>query len=161
MKSAKPFWRNLTEKEKTNHLRRAFFHTVGRMKKSVAAQELEEIEKFDFMKTARRRFSRSLHARVNIPKTAKLYLEGKVVTKNPSWKRVRDLKLLRRRCTVEVTLQKVGCRVKSSAVKNPKSKLIVDMGKHKFTYGFIVERRCKKRIFARYTSEAIIKLVGK
>jgi hypothetical protein len=118
VKTTIPFWRNLTEKEKTNLLRRAFFHTVVITKRSVAKHKLEEIEKYDFMKTARRRFARSLHDRVNIPKNAKLFLEGKVVAKRPNGKLLRNLKRLRKDCTIEVTLQRVGCRVKSSAVKN-------------------------------------------
>ena len=150
MKGVKPLWRKLTQEEKTKLLRKGCFRTVQRISKSAANQQQEKIEKYDFMKTARLRRSRYLRIRANIPKTAKLYVKGKVVAISANGRRIRELKRIRGNCIVKVTLEKVGCRVKSSIPRNPKANLMVDMKKHKFTYGFSIEKKRKKRIWARY-----------
>lgn len=159
MKSVKPLWRKLTKEEKIKLLRKGFFRTVRRMSISVASQQQEEIEKLDFMKTARKRFSRYVRSRANIPKTAKLHLDGKVVAIGTNGRRIRNLKRIRGRCLVKVTLEKVGCRVRSSIVRSPESNIVISMGKHKFTYGFTIEKKRKKRIWARYASETAIRLL--
>jgi hypothetical protein len=157
VKRVKPQWRKLTLKEKNKLLRKGFFRTVRRMSKTVASQKQEEIEKLDFMKTARKIFSHYVRSRVNIPKTAKLYLDGKVVAIGLNGKRKRNLKRVRAKYIVKVTLEKVVCRVRSSIPRNPESNIVTDMRKHKFTYGFTIEKKRKKRIWARYASETAVR----
>jgi hypothetical protein len=37
--------------------------------------------------------------------------------------------------------------------------MVIDMGKHKFTYGFTIEKKHEKRVWARSVSETAVSLL--
>jgi len=158
MMNTKPYWNWLDKKKQKKLMRKAFLHTVRRIKKLVEIQQEEKIRNSNFLVSAHRKFSHYLHTHARIPNDIDFRFVSLVDYVHPSDQSGN----VQKGTLVKIKLQVIVC---VRGVKDEKNKkqwyrvVTLNMRKRGYSYGLIVSNISGKDVCVSYMSAEVARLM--